>query len=317
MKRKLGKSDIEITPIGLGVWQFSEAQGFHKYIWKAVDSKTRQDIVDVTIKGGINWFDTAEIYGNGRSERGLRTALKDLGAKDPDILIATKWKPLLRTSKSIGKTFHKREENLSPYPITLHQVHMPYSFSKPEAEMKEMAKLLDAGKIRSTGVSNFSASQMRRAFEELEKHGYPMVSNQVKYSIFDRRIENNGILDAAKELGITIIAYSPLEQGLLTGRFHENPDAVKSLPMGRKMTMKRIIEKSRPLVEELLSIAEKYEVKAGQVALRWLIDFHGDTVVAIPGASKVYQAEQNAQVLSLSLSKEELNTLDSISRELW
>lgn len=252
-ERKLGKSDIEITPIGLGVWQFSEAQGIHKYFWKAIDPQTRTEIVDISVKSGINWFDTAEVYGNGKSERGLRDSLQELETKHPDVLIATKWNPIMRRARSIGKTIGKRLENLSPYPITLHQIHNAASFSKPETEMVEMAKLLRDEKVKSVGVSNFSTDKTVRAYEALEKEGYPLVSNQVRYSILDRRPERK-LIDKAKELGITIIAYSPLAQGLATGRFHKNPETISTIPFIRKRRFKRKFESATKLLDEMENI---------------------------------------------------------------
>lgn len=313
MKRRLGKSDVEITPIGLGVWQFSEAKGFHKFFWNKIEPDTRKEIVAETIKGGVNWFDTAEIYGNGRSERGLRDSLLDVGAKYPDILVATKWNPVMRTAKSIGKTIGKRIENLSPYPITLHQVHNPLSFSRPEREMEEMAKLLDAGKVQNVGVSNFNTKSLVNAYNRLEELGYPLVSNQVKYSILDRRVETN-LIPKAKELGVTIIAYSPIEQGLATGRFHDNPGSLNSLPGLRKRALKRKFEKSRKVIEAMKSIAEEKETTVSQVALSWLINFSEETVVAIPGASKPHHAKINAGAMQVNLSREQMNTLDEFSQ---
>lgn len=313
IKRKLGKTDIEITPIGLGVWQFSEAKGFHKFFWKGIEKEETKNIVDITIKSGVNWFDTAEIYGSGRSEMGLSRALEELNVKEEDIFIATKWNPIFRTAKSIEKTFHKRVENLSPYPITLHQVHNSASFSSAEKEMKAMANLLDTGKVKAVGVSNFSSSAMIKSNNTLEERGHSLASNQVRYSLLDRRIEKNGVLDTAKELGTTIIAYSPLEQGLLTGKFHDNPDLLNNTPFIRKRILKRKYEKSRVLIDLLKSIADNHEVAHSQVALNWLINYHGETVVAIPGASRSKHAELNAGTLNFELSREEMDVIDEKS----
>ena len=314
IKRKLGKTDIEITPIGLGIWQFSEAKGFHKFFWKGIGKEETNNIVDITIKNGVNWFDTAELYGSGRSEMGLSRALTELNIKEEDILIATKWNPLFRTAKSIEKTFHTRVDNLSPYPITLHQVHNPASFSSAEKEMNAMANLLDAGKIRAVGVRNFSSSAMTKSNNALEGRGYSLASNQVKYSLLDRRIEGNGILDTAKELSSTIIAYSPLEQGLLTGKFHGNPELFDNIPFIRKRVLKRKYEKSCDLIDLLKSIADNHEAAPSQVALNWLINYHGNTVVAIPGASKSMHAQLNAGTLDFDLSKEEMDAIDEKSQ---
>ncbi len=312
--RSLGKTKIQITPIGTGTWQFSEAQSFHKFFWKSIDSKTRDEIVKASIDGGINWFDTAEIYGNGRSERGLSQSLQANKIHPNAVVIATKWNPVLRTAKSIKKTIGKRIENLAPYSIDLFQIHNPTSLSSIRSQIKAMANLLEQGLIKSIGVSNFSTKRMSIAAQTLDKLGIPLASNQMKYSIIDRSIEYNGVLDFAKEWGITIIAYSPLEQGLATGKFHENLDSINNIPWLRRRIIRRKLEKSKKLINELKSIAETHNATIAQISLSWLTQFHGDVVVAIPGASKKTQAEQNAKSMNIILSREELNLLDDISQ---
>jgi aryl-alcohol dehydrogenase-like predicted oxidoreductase len=312
--RSLGQSDIQITPIGLGVWQFSEGKGFSGLVWNAITGEETTAIVQAALDGGINWFDTAEIYGNGRSEQALARALQQTGRQNGQVVVATKWHPLLRRASSIGRTIDQRLSNLAPYAIDLHQVHSPASLSSPEAEMDAMADLLAAGQIRSVGVSNFSAQLMTRAHDRLYKRGYFLAANQVKYSLLDRRIEHNGVLTAAKKLGITIIAYSPLEMGLLSGKFHRNPELLNGRPRLRRLQLQRQIESSRPLITALEEIAARHSVSVSQVALNWLITFHGDVVVAIPGASKARHAQENAGAMAFTLSDEELARLDVLSR---
>ena len=180
-----------------------------------------------------------------------------------------------------------------------------------------MADLVAEQKIRAVGVSNFNPARMRRAHEALAARQIPLASNQVRYSLLDRRVESDGTVAAAKALGVTIIAYSPLGQGLLTGRYHEDPGFVKTRPGPRKLMgafRAKGLERSRRLVEELRTIAAAHGATAAQVALAWLCQFHGDTVVVIPGASRPQQAEENAGALELSLSQAELGALDESSR---
>jgi len=193
-------------------------------------------------------------------------------------------------------------------------VHNPASFSSVEAEMNAMADLVEAGKVRAVGVSNFSAARMRRAHAALAKRGLPLASNQVKYSLLDRRIERNGVLGAANELGVTIIAYSPLEMGLLTGKFHRDAGALRSRPIGRRLSLRRKIERSRPLIATLEEIAAGHAVTAAEVALSWLINANRDTVVAIPGASKPAQARESAGAMGLALTPDEMSRIDELTR---
>jgi aryl-alcohol dehydrogenase-like predicted oxidoreductase len=313
-RRILGRTDIEVTPIGLGTWQFSEGKGGALATWSTVSPQETDGIVKAALEKGINWFDTAELYGFGRSERGLARALVRAGAANGQVVVATKWHPLLRTARSIKRTIGRRLECLQPFGIDLHQVHFPASFSSVEAEMNAMADLLEAGKIRAVGVSNYSAPLMRRAHQALLKRGFTLAANQVKYSAMDRRIESNGVLETAKELGITIIAYSPLDMGLLSGKFHKDPALLLRLPVVRRLRLRRLVEKSRSLIEVLERIAAEHGVSSSQVALNWLVNFHGSVVVTIPGASKVQHVLENAGAMDFALSEGEMAQIDRAAR---
>ncbi len=312
-RRSLGKTGIEVTPIGLGVMQFAGGKGMFRMMFNDLSQGTMSAIVKAALDGGINWFDTAELYGRGRSERGLANGLKDAGVKDDEVVVATKWSPMLRTAGNIPRTIGQRMKYLDGYAIDLFMVHQPWGFSSPEAEMNAMADLVQAGKIRSVGVSNFNAEQMRRAHDALEKRGIPLAVNQMQYSLLHRNIETDGVLDVAKELGITIVAWSPLARGILSGRFHKDPERLKNTPFARRMMMRRELERTQPLISVLEDMSMNYDATPAQVALNWLIHFQGDRVVAIPGASKVEQAEQSASAMNFVLSGEDMDRLDEVS----
>jgi aryl-alcohol dehydrogenase-like predicted oxidoreductase len=315
-RRRLGATDLTVTALGLGCWQFAQGQGLFGNYWATLTDEEIRDIVRVSLEGGINWFDTAEAYGDGQSEKALSKALKSLGARPEDAIIATKWRPHFRTAKSLLDTIDARLGALGGYPISLHQVHQPTSFSSTRAQMNAMADLVEAEKIRHVGVSNFSARKMRLAHQELRRRGIPLASNQVRYSLLDRAIETNGILETARELGISIISYSPLAQGILSGKFHDNPGLVKLLPGFRKYLgafKAKGLEKSLPVVQAVRKLAEKYGKTPAQIALNWLIQVNGDMVVAIPGATKVGQAQENAGSLTFVLSKEDIEYLSGVS----
>ena len=312
-KRRLGKSDIEVTPVGLGVMQFSGNGLPYRLMLSGIREGETNDIVKAALDGGINWFDTAEMYGLGRSERSLAAALSLAGMEDSEVVIGTKWNPLLRTARNIPRTIGKRLRHLNGYSIDLYMVHMPVGISSIEDQMNAMADLVNAGKIGSVGVSNFSADQMRRAYETLDKRGLPLAVNQVEYSLLQRKIETNGVLETAKELGVTIVAWGPLASGLLTGKFHNDPQILAKTPVMRRRRFRRLLEDSHPLIKALEEIALRYNATPAQVALNWLINFQGDAVVVIPGASRVKHAEESAGAMAFQLAGDDLVALDRVS----
>jgi len=275
-----------------------------------------RDIVRAALDGGISWFDTAEVYGWGASEEGLAAALHAAGKQPGEVLVATKWWPMLRTARSITGTIDERLRRLGGFPIDLHQVHQPFALASIGAQMDAMAELVKAGKIRGVGVSNFSARRMRAAHEALARHGLPLLTNQVKYSLLDRRVELDDTLQTARELGVTLIAYSPLEQGLLTGVFHQDPDLIRRRPGFRRylpeFRRERIV-RSAPLIEALRRIGDRRGASPAQVALCWLLCAHGDLVVAIPGATKVRHAVEAAGAMGFRLDEGEVRELDELS----
>ena len=314
--RHLGKTDILVTPIGLGVMEMAGGGGLIGRMFPVISQEDKNAIIKAALDGGINWFDTAEMYGAGVSERSLAIGLKAAGKTDKDVIVATKWQPILRTARNIPVSIEDRLRFLDGFSIANYMVHQPYSFSSPEAEMNAMADLVEAGKIRSVGVSNFNPGRMRRAHAALAKRGLPLAVNQMRYSLLSREIETNGVLATARELGVTITAYTPLARGLLSGKYHKNPELLNRMSGVRKAMMKRNLERTRPLINAMDELAAKYEVTVAQVALNWVINFNGESVVTIPGATKVRQAEENASAMKFQLTKDEMTRLDKLSRKL-
>jgi aryl-alcohol dehydrogenase-like predicted oxidoreductase len=314
-RRPLGRTGISVSPIGLGAWQFSQGKGGVGRYWGSLEQETVRSVLREALAGGVDWIDTAEVYGWGRSEESVADALKANGASPEQVLVATKWFPLFRTAASIESTIHERLSRLGGWPISLHQVHLPTSLSPIPAQMRAMASLVRQGLVRAVGVSNFSESQMRLAHSALADLGIPLASNQVRYSLLDRSVETNGVLDAARELGVTIVAYSPLAQGLLSGRYHADPTRAKGAG-ARKLTSgfrARGLRKTEPVIAAVREIAESHAVPPAQVALAWLLA-RGEDVVAIPGAKSVEQARSNAASMRLELGSSEAERLDAVSR---
>jgi aryl-alcohol dehydrogenase-like predicted oxidoreductase len=314
--RRLGKTEILVSPVGLGVMELAGGGGLIGRLFPVIPPEEKNAIIKAALDGGINWFDTAEMYGAGVSERSLAIGLKAAGMSDKEVVVATKWQPILRTARNIPRSIEDRLHFLDGFSIGNYMVHQPYSFSSPEAEMNAMADLVEAGKIRSVGVSNFNPARMRRAHAALAKRGLPLAVNQVHYSLLHRDIETNGVLETARELGVTITAYTPLARGLLSGKYHKNPELLERMSGWRKVSLQRNLERVRPLINAMDGIANQYEATIAQVALNWLINFNGDLVVTIPGATKVRQAEESAGAMKFQLSKDEMTRLDELSRKL-
>ncbi len=319
--RRLGHTDIELSPIGLGSWQFSQGKGYTGGMWAVLEQPMVDAVVAAALAGGIDWIDSAEAYGNGQSEHAVSSALHHLRVHPSAVTLATKWLPIPRTAANIPRTIDTRLRCLQGYPIGLYQVHFPGGLSSIRAQMGEMAKLVRAGKVGSVGVSNFSARRMEEASAALRAEGLSLASNQVPISLLDRRIESNGVLESARRLGVTLIAYSPLAQGLLTGKFHESAELVAALPPRRRSRVTpagrafrdQNLARTLPLVEELRSIGIARGVSATQVALAWVITFYGETVVAIPGATSPDHARESAAAMQLSLTTAELSRLERAS----
>ena len=307
----LGQSTLQVSPVGLGCWQFSRREGMAGRYWAKLSQVTVRDIVRASLEHGVNWFDTAEVYGNGASERSLAEALDELDVDRARYAIADKWFAAFRFAGSIARTLPDREAALGGRHIDLHQIHQPFSFSSIDRQAAAMAELQKQGRIAAVGVSNFNEKKMRTAHARLTAEGVVLASNQMPYSLIDQGIERNGVLEAAKALDISIIAYSPLAQGILTGKFHNGVDVRQSA--GPRKYFKRFksrgLEATRPLIELLTQIGRTHDATPAQVALAWTFQRHGTHVVAIPGAGSVGQAASNADALNVRLSTTELEEL--------
>lgn len=304
----LGKTDIKISPMGLGIMQWGDIQWSDQSTYQV--DKDIHDAFKISLDEGINFFDTAEMYGNGRSELFLGRYLKEI---TNHVVIATKFMPFpWRLSRGELKIALKKSLNrLGLNQVDLYQMHWPLFPVPIKSWMEAMSEVVSDGLIRAVGVSNYSASQTEIAFDALSKHGIPLASNQIKYSLLDRRPENRGLVELCKKLGITIIAYSPLEKGILTGKYSLNhiPTGFRSWRYNRSYLIK--IE---PLITALLEFGKKHGGRTpAQVSLNWMTS---KGVVPIPGARNLAQARENAGAMGWQLTSEEVASLDNISYEI-
>lgn len=311
--RRLGHSNLEVSPVGLGVLQFAGGSGRLQSLLPAIPEKDRVEMVKTALEGGINWFDTAEIYAGGRSGKILAEILAELGEISQEAIIATRWSSFLRFAGNIKKINLEQLNNLNPYPVGLFQVHGSKSLSSIKAEMNAMADLVENGKVQAIGVSHFTAGQMRLAHEALLERGMGLASNQVKYNLLDRQIEFNGVLETARELGISLIASAPLASGVLTGKFHKNPEILERTPAVRRKGLEKQLEASGTVIEALDEIALGYGSETARVAIAWLIA-QGDDIVAVTGVTRIEHVMEGIGAMNLQLSEEDMRRLDQATK---
>ena len=306
----LGRSSLRVPRLGVGAMTWGEPRGLARLhpaqtaYGAAHGYEEEKRAVEASLEAGVNLFDTAAMYSGGASERRLGEL-----AAGRDLVVASKFPSGLRfRAENFPDELEASLGRLGRLRIDLYQHHFPTRrVSIPEL-MEQMAKAVEAGKVNAVGVSNYSAAQMREAHAALARHGIPLASNQVEYSLLHRQPETNGVLDACRELGVTLIAYTPLAGGLLTGKYstQNRPGGFyrRVLPRYRR----RGLEAIQPVVTLLNEIGNRYEKTPSQVALRWLIE--NPAVLPIPGAKNGRQATANAAALGFSLTAEEVQALD-------
>jgi aryl-alcohol dehydrogenase-like predicted oxidoreductase len=253
--------------------------------------------------GGVALFDTAAMYSGGASERRVGEL-----AEGRRVVIATKFPPAWRsTAEVFPDALDQSLVRLRRSTIDLYQHHFPSRRISIPSLMGFMADAVAAGKVRAVGVSNYSARQLRIAHAALAEREIPLASNQVEYSLLHRAPEVNGVLDACRELGITLIAYQPLAQGVLTGKYRPG-DRPKGIRRFGRYFRGDGLKKVQPVMARLREIGEGHAKTPAQVALRWLMEQDG--VLPIPGAKSGRQAASNAEALSFSLAAAEIEALD-------
>lgn len=305
----LGKSKLRVPRMGLGAMTWGDPKGLARLhpattaYGRAHGIDEERQAVDVSIEKGVNLFDTAAMYSMGAAE--LR--LGEL-TRDKDVIIASKFPGSFSFKvEEFPKHLKASLTRLGRDPIDLYQHHYPNAKISIPRLMDFLADAVEAGTVRAVGVSNYSAEQMREAHAGLAKRGIPLASNQVEYSLLNRGPEVNGVLDACRELGITLIAYTPLAGGRLTGKYSAQNRAGgffrRILPQYSRKAMLEI----EPILKLLREIGERYHKTPSQVALRWLIE--DPVVLPIPGAKNGKQAADNAEALTFSLAGEEREML--------
>jgi aryl-alcohol dehydrogenase-like predicted oxidoreductase len=306
---RLGRSDLEVPRLGVGAMTWGSPSGRSRWgpaklaYGGPSGPEEERRAFEASLSAGVDFFDTAAMYSGGASERRLGEL-----AEGRRVVIATKFPPGWRSrAEALPDALDQSLARLRRGAIDLYQHHFPSRRVSIPSLMGLMADAVEAGKVRAVGVSNYSAAQLRAAHRVLARRGIPLASNQVEYSLLHRAPEVNGVLDACRELGITLIAYQPLAQGALTGKYRPG-DRPRGIRRFGRYYRGEGLSKAQPVVALLREIGEGYSRTPAQVALRWLIEQDG--VLPIPGAKNGEQAASNAQALSFTLADAEIQALD-------
>ncbi len=294
--------------MGVGTWAWGD-----RLYWGYGDAYGEPEIREAffeCISNGITFFDTAEVYGQGKSEILLGKLIKTINTP---LKIATKMMPFpwRISSHSLKKALTASLKRLGLSKIDLYQMHWPLKPVPVTEWMNRMADLVEEGLVTAVGVSNYNLGQIISAHEVLRKRGLALTSVQLEYHLLDRRVETNGIMDYCREQGIKLIAYSPLASGVLTGKYSE-----KTPPRGGRASQynRSRLERIQPLLRTMIRIGNEHGGKtAGQVALNWIMC---KGALPIPGAKNIDQMAQNLGARGWQLDESEIGMLDEISRKV-
>ena len=301
--RTLGHTDIAISPVIMGTWQAG------RDMWTDIDDAATTRAIQAAIDNGINTIDTAPVYGKGHSER---VVAKAVGRRRSQVVIATKVFANELAHDQVMAACDRSLKNLGSDYIDLYQIHWPSgAFGSQvvpiEETMGALNRLKDQGKIRAIGVSNFSRDQLQEAM------AYGAIESlQPPYSLFWRHVEKDA-MPLCTAQGLSVLAYSPMAQGLLTGKFGPDHQFKRGdHRRANRLFQEPVFTKAQEALAALRPIADRHGITLGQLALAWVTAQPG--TCAIAGARNERQVLENARAAAVSLSSEDLTEMDRISR---
>lgn len=304
----LGKSNVSVIPLGLGTWTW-DSKGQYGTGRDYQEEELRASF-QTSLRKGINFFDTAELYGNGEVERLLGRFIKESGAK---VVVASKFPPLHNRflKRHLLTSLRNGLQRMELDQFDLYQTHFHFRFVPIRIWMSALADAVKGGLTRAVGTSNYDASQLQTAVKLLAGRGIPLATTQAEYSLLHRQPETNGVINVCRAEGITLLAYSPLAMGLLTGKFTASnpPPGQRGQRFGGEY-----LAKIQPLLGLLRTIGQDHGGKsAAQVSLNWVMC---KGAIPIHGAKNAIQAQENAGALGWRLTADEIEALDNASAPL-
>ncbi len=303
----LAGSDVRVPALGVGTWAWGDRSTWGMGGYDADLTRTSiEEAWAASIDAGVTLFDTAEVYGKGESERIIGSLLQGDPTRAASAVIATKFMPQpwkLDVKGALLRSLRASLERLGVPAVDLYQIHGPISLRGHAALAEALAGAHQAGLVKAVGVSNYSVKETRAIDAELRKRDLRLATNQIEFSLLRRSPETGGLLAACAELGVVPLAYSPIGQGRLTGKYSAaNP------PPGKRNFSNHPMEVVDRIVAELRTVGEKHGGKTpSQVALNWII---AKGAVPIPGAKNRAQADDNAGALGWSVDADDLAALD-------
>jgi len=306
----LAGSDASVPALGVGTWAWGDRStwGMGGYD-TALTRDSIRDAWDASIDAGVTLFDTAEVYGGGESERIIGALLAADPGRAASVVVATKFMPSpwkVHVRSSLMTSLRSSLGRLGLPSVGLYQIHGPISLRSHAVLADALAAAHQAGLVGAVGVSNYSVKETRAMAEALGRRGLRLATNQIEFSLLRRAPEMSGLLAACRDLGVLPLAYSPIGQGRLTGKY-----SVSNPPPGKRTFSNHPMEVVDRVVAELRRVGEKHGGKLpSQVALNWVM---AKGAVPIPGAKNRQQAEENAGALGWTVDQEDLDRLDAVA----
>jgi aryl-alcohol dehydrogenase-like predicted oxidoreductase len=306
----LAGSDIAVPALGVGTWAWGDRSTWGMGGYDT--DLTRETIAEAwtaSIDAGVTLFDTAEVYGGGESERILGSLLAADPGRAASVVVATKFMPSpwkLQVRGSLLASLRASLDRLGLASVGLYQIHGPISLRSHSALADALAAAHQAGLVSAVGVSNYSVKETRAMAEALASRGLRLATNQIEFSLLRRSPETGGLLATCRDLGVLPLAYSPIGQGRLTGKY-----SAAHPPPGKRTFSNHPMEVVDGVVDELRRIGDRHGGKLpSQVALNWVM---AKGAVPIPGAKNRQQAEENAGALGWSIDDDDVARLDQVA----
>ncbi|CAO3670777.1 unnamed protein product [Rhizopus microsporus] len=306
-KLTLGKA-IQVPPIAIGCWQWGDKSYWD---WTPEAEEDAKKAFNKAFELGIPFYDTAEVYGDGESESEIKRFRESYAEEEKNQqIIATKFFPhpdRIQFPDVLLSALKDSLARLGMFKVDLYQIHAAIHPAEIEVVADALADAYDAGLVKAVGVSNYGLDEIKRMHAALQKRNVPLASNQISFSLLRTIPEKSGLIQLCHDLGVAVLAYSPLGMGLLTGKY----DPHGPFPEKRDRFFKKFDpEQLTKLLDTLKALSQKYERSQSAIALNWCI---AKGTIPIGGARTANHVEQNFTALGFRLSQDEINTLDKFA----